>query len=139
MKIYDEDDCFFSVLELEIMGIERVGRRVKIHRSVCLNSPNMLFIGDNVEIKPFCILCGDIVLESNSVIGEFSYLNGSVIPILIKNDVILYQHVVIESRKEVYKQPLIIEQGIHIEAQSIITRSIMQENYMQVVPMLSLV
>lgn len=68
---------FYSVDELNTLGLKSFGENVLISRKCSIYSPEKISIGDNVRIDDFCILSGNISLGSNIHISAFCALYGS--------------------------------------------------------------
>ena len=67
---------FYSIEELQQLGLAHVGVNVLISKKASIYSPNTISIGDNVRIDDFCILSGKITLGNNIHIGAFCALYG---------------------------------------------------------------
>lgn len=129
---------FFSEKELKQMGFMHMGSNNKIHRSVCFEDINKISLGNNVEIKPFSVIRGHVVIYDEVSIGEYSYISAMNNTIILKKNVILSQNVVIHTMELKEENQLIIEEGIKIECQCIITKS-MNEKKGTIIPLLSVI
>lgn len=67
---------FLSPDELKKIGFQSFGKDVLISRFARFYSPENMIIGNNVRIDDFCILSGEIVLNSNIHISAYSALYG---------------------------------------------------------------
>lgn len=70
-------DSFYSVEELEELGLKSVGENVRLSRKTSIYSPQEISIGNNVRIDDFCILSGRITIGSNIHISAYVALYGS--------------------------------------------------------------
>lgn len=68
---------FYSVDELNTLGLKSFGTDVLISRKCSIYSPENITIGNNVRIDDFCILSGNITLGSNIHISAYSALYGA--------------------------------------------------------------
>lgn len=68
---------FYSVDELNTLGLKSFGENVLISRKCSIYSPEKISIGNNVRIDDFCILSGNISLGSNIHISAYSALYGA--------------------------------------------------------------
>lgn len=71
------NNSFYSVQELQELGLRRVGKCVRISRKASLYTPEKISIGDHVRIDDFCILSGMIHLGVHVHISAFCALYGS--------------------------------------------------------------
>lgn len=67
-------DSFYTEAEIMSLGLNKVGKNVKISRFASLYGLGDISIGDNVRIDDFCILSGKITLESNIHIAAGCYM-----------------------------------------------------------------
>lgn len=67
---------YYSVEELETLGLKSYGKDVKISRHACFYGAENISIGNNVRIDDFCIFSGHIILGSNIHIAAFAALYG---------------------------------------------------------------
>ncbi|MGH8498984.1 MAG: hypothetical protein ACRERV_09290, partial [Methylococcales bacterium] len=56
---------FYSIDELDELGINKIGRDVSISRLCSLYSTEQMQIGDHVRIDDFSILSGQVMIGSN--------------------------------------------------------------------------
>ena len=71
---------FYSIEELETLGLARVGRNVKISRKASIFNPDKIYIGNDVRIDDFCVLSageGGIYIGDYIHIAVFCLLNGA--------------------------------------------------------------
>ena len=68
---------FYSVDELNTLGLKSFGENVLISRKCSIYSPEKISIGNNVRIDDFCILSGNISLGSHIHISAYSALYGT--------------------------------------------------------------
>lgn len=129
---------FFSEKELKKMGFYYIGANNKIHKSVCFDNINNISIGDNVEIKAFCVIRGNITIHDKVSIGEYSYISAMHNSILLKERTIIYQNVVVDADKLKDKDTLIIGEGIKIECHCIVTKGINNKKAVRI-PFLSII
>lgn len=75
-EYYDED-------YLRVFGFPKMGKNVKVHRSVVFKMPAHVSIGDDVTIGPFCVFDeGRITVGDNVTIKAGCYFEGRIsIPI----------------------------------------------------------
>jgi acetyltransferase-like isoleucine patch superfamily enzyme len=69
-------NSFYSEEELAQIGLNKYGNHVLISRKASIYSPQNISIGNNVRIDDFCILSGDIKIESYVHISAYSALYG---------------------------------------------------------------
>lgn len=69
-------NTFYSEEELAELGIKKYGKDVKIGRHAILYTPQLLEIGDRVQIDDFAIISGNIVLHNNIHLAHFCRLYG---------------------------------------------------------------
>src|SRR5882724_5567449 len=68
---YDED-------YLKVFGFHRMGKNVRVHRSVVFMKPSVVCIGDDVTIGPYCVFGdGATTVDDNASIVPFSYFPGT--------------------------------------------------------------
>ncbi len=68
---YHDEDYF------RVFGFPKMGKNVKVHRSVVFAKPGNVSIGDNVTIGPFCVFGeGKTEIRDGAVIDPFTYLAG---------------------------------------------------------------
>jgi len=67
---------FYSIEELQQLGLAHFGVNVLVSKKASIYSPSTISMGDNVRIDDFCILSGKITLGSNIHIGAFCALYG---------------------------------------------------------------
>jgi galactoside O-acetyltransferase len=70
-------NSFLSKEELKDTGFKSVGDNVLISRKASFYNVSNISIGSNVRIDDFCILSGEILLESNIHISAYCALYGS--------------------------------------------------------------
>ncbi len=70
-------NSFYSKLELDQIGFNKIGNNVLIIRKCSIYSPEFISIGNNVRIDDFCILSGKINLGSQIHIAAFCGLYES--------------------------------------------------------------
>jgi acyl-[acyl carrier protein]--UDP-N-acetylglucosamine O-acyltransferase len=72
-EYYDED-------YLRVFGFPRMGKNVRVHRSVVFKLPSNVSIGDDVTIGPFCVFDeGRIKIEDGVTIKAGCYFEGKVL------------------------------------------------------------
>lgn len=69
-------NSFYSISELKLLGLKRLGQNVYISRKSSIYSPENISIGDNVRIDDFCILSGNITLGNYIHIAAYTALYG---------------------------------------------------------------
>ncbi len=71
---YHDEDYF------RVFGFPKMGKNVKVHRSVVFEKPGNVSIGDNVTIGPFCVFgSGTTVVEDGTVVDPFTYFAGEMV------------------------------------------------------------
>ena len=71
-EYYDED-------YLRVFGFPKMGKNVKVHRSVVFKIPASVRIGDDVTIGPFCVFDeGRITIGNGVTVKPFCYFEGKV-------------------------------------------------------------
>jgi galactoside O-acetyltransferase len=70
-------NSFYNEDELASLGLKNYGKNVLISSKASIYSPEKISIGNNVRIDDFCILSGNITLQSYIHIGAFCALYGS--------------------------------------------------------------
>ena len=69
-------NTFYSIEELEKLGLKKYGKNVLISRNAILYTPELLEIGDNVRIDDFTTISGKVVLGNYIHIAQFCGLYG---------------------------------------------------------------
>lgn len=72
-----QSDMFYNECDLELLGIKKLGKNVKIDKMAVISNPETLVIGDYSRIDAFSFLSGDIRIGIHSHIPPFSCLVGS--------------------------------------------------------------
>lgn len=67
---------FYSLEELNSLGLKSFGDNVLISRKTSIYSPQKISIGSNVRIDDFCILSGNITIKDNVHISAYTGLYG---------------------------------------------------------------
>lgn len=68
---------YFDEDYLRVFGFPKMGKNVKVHRSVVFVNPGNISIGDNVTIMPYCVFGpGVSSIEDGATIGPFHYEPG---------------------------------------------------------------
>ena len=67
---------FYTIEELENMGIKKIGNNVLISKKASIYSPENIKIGNNVRIDDFCILSGNIEIGNYVHISAYVALYG---------------------------------------------------------------
>jgi len=88
---------FFSVSELQQLGLKAIGKDVLISRKASFYSPELIQIGNRVRIDDFCILSGKIQIGSNIHISAYTALYG-------RYGILIEDYVTISGRVLVYSQ-----------------------------------
>jgi acetyltransferase-like isoleucine patch superfamily enzyme len=78
-------DSFYSIDELEKLGLASFGINVLISRKVSIYGAEKIKIGNNVRIDDFCILSGNITLGNNIHIAAYTALYGASEGIVIQD------------------------------------------------------
>ena len=76
---------FYSVDELNTLGLKSFGENVLISRKCSIYSPEKISIGNNVRIDDFCILSGNITLGNYIHIAAYSALFGGTSGIMMED------------------------------------------------------
>jgi acyl-[acyl carrier protein]--UDP-N-acetylglucosamine O-acyltransferase len=66
---------------LKVFGFPKMGKNVKVHKTVVLPSPPSISIGSNVTINPFCVLTGTIVFGNDVVVGAHCVFDAPLVTI----------------------------------------------------------
>jgi acetyltransferase-like isoleucine patch superfamily enzyme len=70
---------YFDEDYLRVFGFPKMGKNVKVHRSVVFKVPAHVRIGDNVTIGPFCVFDeGRIVIGNDVTIKSGCYFEGRI-------------------------------------------------------------
>ncbi len=69
-------NSFYTDLELETLGLRKIGKNVKISRKASLYGCQNIEIGSNVRIDDFCILSGNINIGDYVHIAAYTGLFG---------------------------------------------------------------
>lgn len=70
------NNSFYTVEELNLIGFKRIGNNVLISRNAKFYNPQKMIIGNNVRIDDFCILSGSVELGNYIHIAAFCALFG---------------------------------------------------------------
>lgn len=70
-------DSFYTIEELNKLGLKQVGNNVLISKKASIYSPEKITIGNNVRIDDFCILSGSIEIGNYVHISAYTALYGS--------------------------------------------------------------
>ena len=68
---------YFDEDYLRVFGFPKMGKNVKVHRSVVFKMPAHVYIGDDVTIGPYCVFDeGRITLGDNVTVKAGCYFEG---------------------------------------------------------------
>lgn len=70
------NNSFLNSEELARIGLKSYGTNVLISRKASFYSPGEISLGNNVRIDDFCVLSGDITIDSHVHISAYSALYG---------------------------------------------------------------
>lgn len=69
-------ETFYSSEELTSLGLNQIGKNVKISRKTSIYHPEKVSLGDDVQIADFCILSGTVELGSFVHLGAYTAIYG---------------------------------------------------------------
>lgn len=118
MESYYDDKTVRSI------GLERVGKNVKISKLTSFYGRDKISIGDNVRIDDFCLLSGRIAIGNNVHIAAGCYIYGGEIGVEIEDFVGLSSRVVVYAVSDDYSGEALTNPTIPDEFRKVITQKV---------------
>lgn len=78
-------DSFYTELELQELGLKKVGYDVSISRNACIYGAENICIGNHIRIDDFAILSGKIEIGNHVHIAAGTYLYGGTAGIVMRD------------------------------------------------------
>lgn len=122
-------NSFYTIEELDQLGLKRFGVNVLISRKVSIYGANYISIGSNVRIDDFCILSGSIEINSYIHISAFCGLFGGQSGIVLKDFSGLSSRCVVYAESDDYSGDVLTNPTVPKELRNIICGKVILEKH----------
>ena len=122
-------DSFYSLFEIEKIGLKSFGSNVKISKKASIYGANNIEVGNNVRIDDFCILSGKISIGNNVHIAAYSALYGGEEGIIIGDFCNISSRVSIYSKSDDYSGETLTSPVLPDELKRVISKTVYIERH----------